>query len=247
MDNNHPKKEGKLNKPIILTPTYHKRLVEEGVNILLSANDSISSYDPPFVIVGDVGVPHLKSFWFKVRCKLDGKLMFLCPQKGNLRANLENCVHGFVHTKCCENLVAENNSSKTSSALSSEKRGRPTPRSRSTTANQRDLHSWFSRSSSADSKTVGESLLGMHSDSILSLLCWGFKKKITKYAWKPYRVDLLHNDSKPESLWMAEPNTTANFLFQGENVVVRGCFRHVQCKRLCATGKLFWSSLVLIA
>ena len=99
LDNNHPKKEGKLNKPIILTPTYHKRLVEEGVNIFLSVNDSISSYDPPFVIVGNVGVPHLKSFWFKVRCKLNGKLMLLCPQKGNLRANLENCAHGFVHTK----------------------------------------------------------------------------------------------------------------------------------------------------
>jgi len=115
--------------------------VEEGVSILQSVNDSISLDDPPFLIVGDVGVPQLKSFWFKVRCKLNGELMLLFPQKGNLRANLENHVHGLIHTKCYEDLDAANSSSKTSYAFSSEKWGRSTARSRLTTRNQRDLHS----------------------------------------------------------------------------------------------------------
>ena len=172
----HPK-EGKSNKPIILTPADHRRLVEEGVSILQSVNDLISSNDPPFVIVGDVGVPQLKSFWFKVRCKLDEELLLVCPQKGNLRQNLENHVHGLVHTKCCEDLAAASSSSKSSCALSSGKWGRPTARSRSTTGNQRDLHFWFNSSGSIGSEATGESPLGMHSDSILSLLCWGFGRK----------------------------------------------------------------------
>jgi hypothetical protein len=222
-----------------MTPADHKRLVEEGVSILQSVNDSISEDDPPFVIVGDVGVPQLKSFWFKVRCKIDGELMHLCPQKGNLRANLENHVHGFLHTKCCEDLARAKSSSSTSCALNSGKRGRPSARSRSTIGNQRDLHSWFSSSGSTDSVTTGESPSGMHSDSILSLLCWGFRKKISEYAGKSYRVDSLVNDPKPGSLWIAEPNTTADFVFKGEAVVVKGCFRHVQCKRLNGTGEPF--------
>ena len=234
----HPK-EGKSSKPIILTLADHRRLVEEGVSILQSVNDLISSNDPPFVIVGDVGVPQLKSFWFKVRCKLDGELLLLCPQKGNLRQNLENHVHGLVHTKCCEDLAAASSSSKSSCAISSGKRGRPTARSRSTTGNQRDLHFWFNSSGSVGSEATGESPLGMHSDSILSLLCWGFRKKIVEYAGKSYRVESLQNDSKIGSVWMAELSTTADFVFRGQLVLIRGCFRHVQCKRLCATGEPF--------
>ena len=75
----HPKKEGNSSKPIIYIEIDHKRLVEEGVSILQSVNDSISLDDPQFVVVGDVRVSQLKSFWFKVRCKIDGELMYLCP------------------------------------------------------------------------------------------------------------------------------------------------------------------------
>ena len=38
---------------------------------------------------------------------------------------------------------------------------------------------------------------------------------------------------------MAKPSTTADFVFRGQLVLIRGCFRHVQCKRLCATGEPF--------
>ena len=97
--------------------------------------------------------------------------MLLCPQRGNLRANLENHIHGLVHTKCYEDLATANSSSTSSCVLNSGKRGRPIARSRLTTGNQRDLHSWFSNSGSADFETARESQLGMHFDSILSLLC----------------------------------------------------------------------------
>jgi hypothetical protein len=231
--NNHPKKEGNSSKPLILTPADHRRFVEGGVNILQSVNDSISEDDPPFVVVGDVGVPQFKSFWFKVRCKIDGELMHLCLQKGNLRANLENHIHGLLHTKCCEDLLRAKSSLNASCALSSGKRHR-SARSRSTIGNHRDLHSWFNNLGSTNSITTGNPS-GMHSDSILSLLCWGFRKKITEYAGKCYRVDSLLNDLKPGSSWIAEPNTTIDFVFKGKTFVVKGCFRHVQCKRLSGT------------
>ena len=95
----HPKKEGNKGKPLIYTPADHKRLVEEGVSILKSVNDAVSLEDPPFVLVGDVWVLQMKSFWYKVRCKIDGELMLLCPPKRNLRINLENHLQGITHSK----------------------------------------------------------------------------------------------------------------------------------------------------
>jgi len=78
--NDHPK-EGKKGKPMIYTAADHKKLVEESLNILKAVNDEVSELDPPFVVVGDVGVTELKSFWYKVRCKIDGELLLLCPPK----------------------------------------------------------------------------------------------------------------------------------------------------------------------
>ena len=152
------------------------------MSIVQSINDSIFVDDPPLVVVGDVDYAQLKSFWYKVRCKFDGEIIYLCPTKRNLRANLENHLHGLIHTKCIHDRAMETNSDKGSIALSSGKRGRPTTRSRSTIGNQPDLHSWFHVSSSKDSilgLAAMESQPSMLSDSILSLLCWGFRKKFT--------------------------------------------------------------------
>ena len=79
----------------------------------------------------------------------------------------------------------------------------------------------------------------MHSDSILSLLCWGFRKHTTEYGGKVFRVDSLLNDPKPGLMWVCEPSTIVEFVYNGEIVVVRGCFQHVKCKRLSATGEPF--------
>ena len=121
----------------------------------------------------------------------------------------------------------------------SGKRGRPTTKSRSTTGNQPDLHSWFTGEGSGTSVPAVDSQPGMHSDSILSLLCWGFRKHTTKYGGKVFRVDSLLNDPKPGLMWVCEPSTIAEFVYNDEIVVVKGCFRHVKCKRLSATGEPF--------
>ena len=196
----HPKKEGNNGKPLILGLANHKGLVDEGVNILKVVNDSISLDDPPFVLVGDVEVLQWKSFWYKVRCKIDGEIMLLCPIKGNLRINLENHLYGLVHTKCMEDLATSRKSMTTSTALNTSKRGRPTIRLRSTIGKQPDLYTWFTGAANGDSRTADESQSGMHSNSILALLCWGFWKKTIEYGGKLYRVDALLNDPKPRAL-----------------------------------------------
>ena len=86
----HPKKDGNQRKPLILTIADHKSLVQEGLSILHSVNDSVSEDDPLFVLVRNAEVGELKSFWYKVRCKVDGQLFLLCLPKKNLRANPEN-------------------------------------------------------------------------------------------------------------------------------------------------------------
>ena len=135
------RKEGTKMKPLFLTQEDHRHLVDEAVSILQSVNDSILLDDPLFVVVGDVRCSQLKSFWYKVCCKLDGEFLLMYPPKWNLRANLENHLHRLIYTKCMENLVATTNLSKQSTALSTGKHGRPTTRSRSNIGNQPDLHS----------------------------------------------------------------------------------------------------------
>ena len=56
----HPKKDGNRGKPLILITVDHKSLVQEGLSILHSMNDSVSEDDPPFVLVGDAEGEELK-------------------------------------------------------------------------------------------------------------------------------------------------------------------------------------------
>jgi hypothetical protein len=66
---------------MVLTVVDHRAHVEEGVSIMRSMNDSINSSGSPFVLVGDVDVQIMKSFWYKVRCTVCEELFLLCPAK----------------------------------------------------------------------------------------------------------------------------------------------------------------------
>jgi hypothetical protein len=65
----------------------------------------------------------LKSFWYKVRCKLYRDLFQLCPPKKNLRSNLDVSLQGLKYCKILENAAGGGKS--TAIALSTEHRGRP--------------------------------------------------------------------------------------------------------------------------
>ena len=117
------------------------------------------------------------------------------PSKKNLRVNLENHLHGFTHTKCLEAKFSMNKISSPLATLSS-KRGRPSTRSRATIGNQPDLHGWFRTPSSQSSGSINNDQASK-SDSILSLLCWGYWKRTTQYGGKYYKVDGMLGDPKP--------------------------------------------------
>ena len=83
-------------------------MVEEGIWIIATVNESIDPDKPIFQLVGDPDDTLMKSYCFKVRCVICLKEVFqLCPPKRNLKANLLYHVHGVVHAKTLEDLNAK--------------------------------------------------------------------------------------------------------------------------------------------
>lgn len=134
----HPASVVGKEKPVPLSPSKHKELIDEGASIVRDVNLGLLPGVLPFTVVGDVEIPNPKSFWFKVKCPYCRDLLSLCPPKKNLEANLENHIAGSKHMVAVEEANAKH--SKSTALLS----GRPS-RSGSTSAhsNQPDLHSWL--------------------------------------------------------------------------------------------------------
>jgi hypothetical protein len=214
---NHP--QDKARKAIVLTAMDYKALVEEGIGIIGSVNDSITSSNGTFVSIGDVHTEHMKSFWFKVRCTVCGELFMLCPAKKNLQCNLENHVNGLKHVKVVE--VAQAKS--TSSALSTGERGRPTTAQRGLQGNYNSLHAWF-KLIGRGGKSGSSSDASGQCDSILSLLCWGYWGKIAMYSNNVYDISSLVHDPHHKGNWYPECATKARFTVGDELFNISGSF-----------------------
>ena len=96
-------------------------------------NESVGTDGGLFVLVGDHAVEELKSFWYKVWCKLCGDLFQLCPPNKNLLSNLDGHLQGLKHCKIVED--AASGGKFTATALSTGRRGRPTASSRAVIGN----------------------------------------------------------------------------------------------------------------
>ena len=70
----HTQSVASRGKHAVLTTLDHRHAVTEGLGILKIVNDFVSVDGGPFVLVGDPAIEELKSFWYKVRCKLCGDL-----------------------------------------------------------------------------------------------------------------------------------------------------------------------------
>ena len=121
-------------KAAILTAADHGTLVDEGLAILHSVNAATIDGIATFVVEGDLNSQHLKSFWYKVHCKVCGDMMLLCPPKKNVKSNLEAHIYGLRHTKGVEAASALLRSA--SSALSTGRSRRPTTSTRSVISGQ---------------------------------------------------------------------------------------------------------------
>lgn len=111
------------------------------------------------MLVGDPEAEHLKSSWYKVRCKLCGDLFQLCTPKKNIEGNLKNHLQGLKHCKVVED--AASNARSGTSALSTRRRGRLSASTRAVLGAQPGLHKWFklfqvTRSSLSESTIAGE-------------------------------------------------------------------------------------------
>lgn len=227
---NHPQAGTTRANPVTITGADHKRLVEEGIGVMDTVNDSIDSSKPTFQLVGDPDEALMKSYWFKVKCLVCPREVFqLCPPKHNLEVNLMNHVHGILHTKAQEELSRKGAAG---SALSTGKRGRP-PRSTASSgeSSQKGLHFFFKH-------TEGE--LHPHDKSSLqTLMCWGLRGPHCVYGGKSYGVDGLLFDPHPGKVWYAEAYLEALFQVGDHVVIVKGAFRHRDCTRVSISGEPF--------
>jgi hypothetical protein len=177
---------------------------------------------------------------FKVRCRICGEMMQLCPPRKNLRANLDMHLNSTKHLKALEDF--ERNSGKRSGGgISTKCRGRPSVGSRSSVGNQPDLHGWFKHAPStttSDSASVQTS----DSESLFSLLCWGFRAHSVTYNNKVYDIRSLLDDLRGGNNWVPKPNTCAKFMYSGERVIISGCFHHSLCSRI-SPDRLGFTSL----
>ena len=141
----HPASAIGKKKLVPLSPSKHKELIDEGASIVRDVNLGLPTRVLPFTIVGDVEIPNLKSFWFKVKCPYYCDLLSLCPPKKNLEANLRNHIVGLKH------MVAVNEDNTLHSKSTTLLIGRPSRPTRSGSnsaySNQPNLHSWLTGAS----------------------------------------------------------------------------------------------------
>jgi hypothetical protein len=189
-----------------------------------------------FVVVGDPDSQHLKSFWYKVHCKVCGDMMLLCPPKKNLKSNLEAHIHGLRHTKVVEVALALSRSA--SLALSTGRRGRPAASTRLVIGGQPSLHGWF-KVSDLQTQSQSVSTATGQVPSILASLCWDYWRSTTSYNSQMYNVSGLLHDPHKDKQWVCELETRIDFSDGKDVRSVQGCFRHVKCHRLSTSREPF--------
>jgi hypothetical protein len=229
----HPQSAASKGKAVVMTAADHKRAVVEGMQTLEDLNAARVDEDGPFVLVGNPEDEDMKCWWFKVRCKVCGDLFQLCPPKKNLAANLENHVTGIKHLKAFEDSRALGKSS--SLPALTGRRGRTPSFSKGSKGNQPDLHGWFRTSCISEELLSAASNEG-NSVSFLPMLCWGYADRVCEYAGKSFCVSRLLMDPKPGKNWFAEPHTRGTVGVRGNEKMISGCFRHVNCSRLSSSG-----------
>lgn len=115
---NHPQSIAKRKKTIILED--HRRLVQEGIQILNDINEDLNPERETFELLGgDPLTSQLKSFWWKTKCITCNDMYTLYPPKKNLEANLRNYIGGSRHIQ----KVLESTAAAKSVLISKKRRG----------------------------------------------------------------------------------------------------------------------------
>ena len=205
----HPQAGGSRNNPIVVTAIDHRRMVEEGIGILGTVNESIDAQKSTFQLIGDPTDPVMKAYWFKVKCLACPREVFqLYSSKNNLEANLMNHVYGVMYAKTLEDLDCKSGRGTT---LSTGKRGRPNRSSASSSqATQKELHTFF-RHTQGEIPTNDENAMALR-------MCWGLRGPTCVNGGKSYGIEGLLGEYMLDSCTFA---VTIQFLAKYMNFVLQ--------------------------
>lgn len=95
----HPQSEAKNGRSLTLTPHDHKRMINEGVQIVEDVNSSLPDDHKKFTILGNLTADDTRCYWFKVKCPYCREMMVLCPPKKTLEVNLRSHIAGPKHLR----------------------------------------------------------------------------------------------------------------------------------------------------
>lgn len=228
----YPQSVMKNGKALILTPADYRRMIDEGVQIVSSVNETLSEGQKPLTIVGNLSATDTRCYWFKVKCQYCRELMVLCPLKKTLHANLMNHLNGPKHLKAVEDAV-----NATKQPARTGRRGRPTCSSTTSThSNQLDLHSWFTGSSQHNE----EGKCGpLDMESLQSFMCFGFRGPNVEYGGLSYVVMAVLQDPHAGVKWYSEPYLHASVQVGDKRVGIAGVFRNRACNRISLSREPF--------
>ena len=159
----------------------------------------------------------------KVKCKIDGSWLPLCPPRSDLSTILSQHIQSKTHLKAME-MVRH-----ASTPIMSGFPGRPR-KQEALPSNQQTLSkflvSTLRPSSSQECEFSTPHYFG------LSLLCWGYWHNNIVINDEEIHVKSFLIDQNHGALWFSEPYTKAIVMYEMQECVIDGCFRHFDCKRV---------------
>jgi hypothetical protein len=206
-----------------------RQRIEIAVTIVKDANEKHG--EECFLIIGDIGNTKLSPGFYKWQCKYCRIPHHLCPKRKNLTASLDAHLLGDNHKK---NVDAVKEAEGKRKALSSGRVGRPSWQASVVNALnkgedgkiQQHIRAIFtSGSSSVGSSNTPKGTVNA------ALVCWGLWQKFVYVDGCETDVKPFLLDQKQGANWSCEPYLEVEIDFEGQLIVIDGCFRHRACQR----------------
>ncbi|CAM6082507.1 unnamed protein product [Calypogeia fissa] len=226
-------KERSATERVALAIAEQRKRVTNAVQLIKAANDQEGHQS--FLIDGDVENETLSGKDVKWKCVFCGTPHLLMPKTNNLASILQQHMAGDRHIQkkkqALEDLANQ-------TPLRSGQCGRPTWKSKMVEDKQPGIKVFFK----ATPKGLNKGSSGASSSKGIndqSTLCWGLWQDTVIVNGevsdiKPFLLDQLRG-----KLWYSEPYVCAKLHFPNSIKLVKGCFRHINCKRINANQVSF--------
>jgi hypothetical protein len=149
-----------------------------------------------------------------------------------LESTLKNHMASSKHLQAVEEFK---NQERRGAALLTGRRGRPRTSSALTMeSNKSDLHAFFRGGGGTSTSAGGQTCdpFSHDSNSLLSVMCWGYRGPNVVYGGVSYSITSLLEDRHVGVSWHPEPHVEASVSVRDTEVQVQGTFRHKKCRRV---------------